>query len=45
MPKNYHIKLSLPKNEYIRHVVQQGTLNKLLQLYDQDELTHLACME
>ncbi|WPD21087.1 MAG: hypothetical protein SD837_12855 [Candidatus Electrothrix scaldis] len=34
--------MSLPKNEYIHHVVQQGTLDKLLQRYDQDELSLLA---
>ncbi|MCI5150506.1 MAG: hypothetical protein D3916_14160 [Candidatus Electrothrix sp. MAN1_4] len=41
--KTYHIKTSLPEfNEYIHHVVQQGTLNKLLQRYYQAELTLLA---
>ncbi|RWX48524.1 hypothetical protein VT99_10845 [Candidatus Electrothrix marina] len=41
--KNYHIKMSLPEfNEYIHHVVQQGTLDNFLQRYDQDELTLLA---
>jgi hypothetical protein len=41
--KNYHIKMSLPEfNEYIHRVVQQGTVDKILQRYDREELTRLA---
>ena len=41
--KNYLVKMSPSEfNEYIHRVVRQGTVDKILQRYNREELTRLA---